>query len=413
MNLALSVLRFIRLLWMIPLRGVAYLWPRSSKKIVIGSWMGGLFGDNPKYLCLYLLEHTDYDITWIGNEVVRDFLPRHERLRFARKGGFKAFLSLMCARVWICCQAWNIDLTQLPIKGFATIIDTWHGIPVKQIGQNIPGRATVNKPNYFKLLANYLQYEQDEWLLVCSDKMAEILTTGVPTRYSMRRLLPYGTPRNDYLIKNATNSDLIAKLKEKYSQILGFDADKKVVLYMPTWRSRGDCVYAFYNQKDTQQKEWRKMLDDNNAILIEKHHYGTYAKYPMTKPSECSIVITADQQKDVDVQELLLIADVLISDYSGAYIDYALLRRPVIHFAYDYDEYATQDSGFAYDFKKVAAGPMIYKFEDLKDCTERLLENPTFEPASDFLELVAYENGDSCEKITEFISKMSGGGYND
>ena len=413
MNLALSVLRFIRLLWMIPLRGVAYLWPRSSKKIVIGSWMGSLFGDNPKYLCLYLLEHTDYDITWIGNEVVRDFLPRHERLRFARKGGFKAFLSLMCARVWICCQAWNIDLTQLPIKGFATIIDTWHGIPVKQIGQNIPGRATVNKPNYFKRLANYLQYEQDEWLLVCSDKMAEILTTGVPTRYSMRRLLPYGTPRNDYLIKNATNSDLIAKLKEKYSQILGFDADKKVVLYMPTWRSRGDCVYAFYNQKDTQQKEWRKMLDDNNAILIEKHHYGTYAKYPMTKPSECSIVITADQQKDVDVQELLLIADVLISDYSGAYIDYALLRRPVIHFAYDYDEYATQDSGFAYDLKKVAAGPMIYKFEDLKDCTERLLKNPTFEPASDFLELVAYEKGDSCEKITEFISKMSGGGYND
>ena len=408
MNLISTILRFVRLLWLIPLRGLAYLWPRSSKNVVMGAWMGNLFGDNPKYLCLYLLEHTDYNITWVGNDIVRDYLPNHGRLRFARKGSFNAFFALMRARVWICCQAWNIDLTQLPIKGFATIIDTWHGIPVKQVGQNVPSRTTANKPNVLKRLANRLQYEQKEWLLVCSNKMAEILTTGVPGRYSMKRLLPYGTPRNDYLIKNATNFDLITKLKRKYAQVLGFDADKKVVLYMPTWRSRGDCVYAFYNQQDAQQKVWRKMLDDNNAVLIEKHHYGTYAKYPMTKASECSVVITADQQKDVDVQELLLISDVLISDYSGAYIDYALLQRPILHFVYDLDEYATSDSGLAYDLESVAAGPMIVTCDELIIEVDSELKSPVFAPANGFRSLVVYERGSSCERIVDFMDKQSG-----
>ena len=150
------------------------------------------------------------------------------------------------------------------------------------------------------------------------------------------------------------------------------------------------------------------MLENHNAVLVEKHHYGTYAKYPMTKPSACSVVVSAEQQRDIDVQELMLVADLMISDYSGAYIDYALMKRPVVHFAYDLAEYMTQDSGLAYDLGTVAAGPIAQNIEELKSVVDERLRSPRFTPASGFADLVAYEQGNSCEQILDFILKCRG-----
>lgn len=408
MKIVVIALYFIRLMWVVPLRGVACVWPRSKCHVVIGAWMGNLYIDNPKYLCEHLLKHTGLKVTWIGNEGMRSSLPISDRLRFARKGSLRAFFALLRAKTWICCQAWNIDLTTLPIKGRATIIDTWHGIPVKFVGANTADSQGAVRRSWLKKFLTRVQYEEDEWLLISSEKMARILTTGVPSRYSMQRLMRFGTPRNDFLIKNSGNKELIDFLKKKYATMLGIDPTKKLILYLPTWRKRGDCVFAFYNQPESIQHEWRKMLENHNAVLVEKHHYGTYAKYPMTKPSACSVVVSAEQQRDIDVQELMLVADLMISDYSGAYIDYALMKRPVVHFAYDLVEYMTQDSGLAYDLGTVAAGPIVRNIEELKSVVDERLRRPRFEPASGFADLVAYEQGNSCEQIIDFILKRRG-----
>ena len=64
-------------------------------------------------------------------------------------------------------------------------------------------------------------------------------------------------------------------------------------------------------------------------------------------------------------QELLLISDILISDYSSIMIEFALLNKPIIFFTYDYDTYMSKDRGFYFDFKKNVPGPVVYTTDEL------------------------------------------------
>ena len=374
----------------------------------MGCYGGDLYIDNPKYLLGYLLKNTKntkLKITWIGKDCVREQLPQSDKLSFATKGSLLAFWRLLNAKIWICCQAINVDLTPLPIRGRAICIDLWHGIPIKYIGTQTPkARNTGTKATLLGHLYQKIALDLKSWLVVSNRQMIALLCEGVSARYDKQRVLPFGTPRNDFLIIHAYDDKLKEKLRHKYSTLFGFRNTKKIILYLPTWRMRGDCVFAFYNQPFKIQKEWKRMLDENDAVLIEKHHWGTYLQYPDLEDSICSIAIPADKQKLADVQELLLIADVLISDYSGAYIDFALLKRPVIHFAYDYKEYSNDDSGLAYNLHDVAAGPIVYDLVELKDKVYRALKKPEFLPAEKFDQLVEYETGCSAQLIERFIN---------
>ena len=108
--------------------------PRDRKRVCVGAWFGNLYADNPKYFAEYLLENSDFEITWIGNESVRKQLPQNSRMHFARKGSLHAVFELLRAKFWICCILCVHDLTSLPVSGGAVCINLWHGIPVKRNG---------------------------------------------------------------------------------------------------------------------------------------------------------------------------------------------------------------------------------------------------------------------------------------
>lgn len=390
------------------LRFIAFIWHKDSKKIVIGGWMGELYCDNPKYLLQYLLQNTEYQITWIGKEAIRNQLPRNKKLVFARKGSLLAFWKLLNAKTWVCCQAINIDLTDLPILGRGICIDLWHGIPIKYIGDKTPHIIQAkSRCSLLRLTIQKLKYNFKSWLVVSNNRMVDLLCDGVPTRYNRERILPVGTPRNDFLIQNCHNEVLKKSLREKYSSLLGFDPLKRIVMYLPTWRMSGDAVFTFYNQDLSVQKDWKLLLDKSDAVLIEKHHWGTYSKHPIIAPSQCSIPVSANQQRDIDIQELLLITDILISDYSGAYIDFALLKRPVIHFAYDFESYASKDSGLAYNLDDVVAGAIVKDSEFLKIEVERALNNKKVLLSNGYSSLVEFEQGDASKRIVDFIESKA------
>ncbi len=219
--------------------------------------------------------------------------------------------------------------------------------------------------------------------------------------------LPFGTPRNDFLLNNRDNVELQRNLREKYAQLLGFDPSRKIVLYLPTYRSSGKDVFAFYDLKEPESVAFAKILDDNNAVLLEKHHWMTYVQHPLPPRPSFSRAIPGDRQNSVDTQELLLISDILVSDYSGVYIDFGLLERPCIHFVYDFKEYCDKDSGLAYDIEQVAAGPIVKTLPELLSTLSYLLERPAFTPAPHFHELVEYETGHACEQLVRFMGLKS------
>lgn len=383
--------------------------PRDRKRVCIGAWFGNLYADNPKYFAEYLLENSDFEITWIGNESVRKQLPQNSRMHFARKGSLHAVFELLRAKFWICCIFCVHDLTSLPVSGGAVCINLWHGIPVKRNGfytaQN-GKRSSVQKlfASLERIYANVISGEK-EWLLVSSNEMANIQLNGYDI-FSKDRLLRIGTPRNDFLLNNKMNTALKHHLKEKYSALLGFNADKKIVLYLPTWRMSGKNVFCFYSLDTDKQAEIKALLDSHSAILIEKHHFHTYELHPTTNKSICSTVITTEQFDKTDAQELLLCADIVISDYSGAYVDFGLLERPCIHFAYDLDEYSNSDAGLSYDLNNVAAGPVSTTLEELLRAVQNSLDTGEYMPSSGYCRLVEFETGTSCKNLLAFMKDV-------
>lgn len=388
------------------LYAVSFIIPRDKNRIVFGAWQGKLYADNSKYFMLYVLEHTDMHVTWIGEPQIEALLPKHKNLHFAVKDSPYAIWSLLRAKTWVFCWGLFFDLTSYPLRGQALCINLWHGIPVKYVGRkSFNGRNHRQQDTLLGTLLSSVMHLGGDWgyLSTASDLMTDLLADGIPTVFLANRVIKSGTPRNDFLINNAHNDQIIANLRTKYAKLLGFAPTKRIITYLPTHRNDGEFVQAFFNFSEQDQVKIKAVLDRNNAVLIEKHHFLTLLNFPESKPSICSISIPAAKQSSVDVQELLLITDLLICDYSGAYIDYSLLKRPQIHFAYDYVHYKTLDSGLAYPLEEYAAGPIASNTNELILKLEQLLSKPSFDPRKNAHELVEYEQGHASESLLNFI----------
>ena len=68
-----------------------------------------------------------------------------------------------------------------------------------------------------------------------------------------------------------------------------------------------------------------------------------------------------------DIQELLLITDILITDYSSVMFDFANTKRPMLFYTYDFETYRDDVRGFYMDFEKEAPGPLMRNTEEIID----------------------------------------------
>lgn len=106
---------------------------------------------------------------------------------------------------------------------------------------------------------------------------------------------------------------------------------------------------------------------------------------------------------DIDVQELLLCAQRLVSDYSSVVCDFECMGRPVIQFVYDYDYYANDDCGFEYNFEDIAAGPLVKTEEDLLAALEMTDEKLLSMKGPRWREPIDGENGTACETFARHV----------
>lgn len=377
------------------LHKLSRLMPRTRRLAVFGSWCGRQYSDNPKYLLEYLLEHSTCRCVWVGEPQVEALLPKHPRLKFARFGSFAANWAALRAKNWFFSQGAALDISPWSLFGGARLYNLWHGIPVKKMGRECPGWKGDERTDWPHrvwrwMFARIVRPATRCWLPVASDDMARLMGLFVPEMFSPERAVACGSPRNDWLIANRGNRTLIESLKEKYARLLGFDSRKKIVLYMPTFRGVGARVGL------------GDIVDGGDAVLIEKHHPLTFrARRFEGVKTNGSILVPPELCESMDTQELCLVADVMIGDYSSAYLDFALLGRPTVHYVYDLEEYATKDAGLAYDIRDVAGGPVVKTEAELKSAVRQLLAGDPFTVGRKLPELLEYEKGTACRQLQE------------
>jgi CDP-glycerol glycerophosphotransferase len=221
-------------------------------------------------------------------------------------------------------------------------LQTWHGTPLKRLGMDVESRRqTLNR---------FTRWEQQihNWQYVVSPN--RFSTPILKRAYAIEgELLETGYPRVDILAA-ADRDERGAELRRR----LGIPEGKRTVLYAPTYRDnvfdrRGR--YRLDLQLDLERL--REAVGDDTVILFRKHHY-----IPDPVPVDPHGFVM-DVSRYPDGTELMLAADVLVTDYSSMMFDYANTGRPILFYTYDLDAYADEIRGFYFDLVEAAPGPLL------------------------------------------------------
>ena len=173
-----------------------------------------------------------------------------------------------------------------------------------------------------------------------------------------------GYPRNDFLI-NHTQED-IRMIKEK----LEIPEDKKVILYAPTWRdNQHEAGTGFTYDLNVDFDALRQELGDEYVILF-RVHYLVASKFSFDD-YEGFIYNVSNYD---DINHLYLIADLLITDYSSVFFDYGILKKPMLFYMYDLEDYKDSIRGFYFGIDKLP-GKIITKEEELPDAIRDSIDN--------------------------------------
>ncbi|WP_212744616.1 CDP-glycerol glycerophosphotransferase family protein [Vagococcus zengguangii] len=321
------------------------LFPRE-KTIYFESFHGKSFNDHPRALYEHLVQQaTDYRLVWGVKKGYEKIFSAYPEVEYIQRFSWEWFRTLGRAKVWII----NTRTPHHFCKNNQTIyLQTWHGTPLKKLGLDIedvkmPGTTTE------QYVANFKR-ESRRWDYLVS-----------PNAYSseiFRRAFGYegelfevGYPRNDVLVNDKENVEKVNSIKQK----LNIPQDKKVILYAPTWRDNN--FYSKGNYKFDLPFSVEKLMArlGDEVVLLVRMHYLVSDRFDFS----------AYQGKVVDastydeMSHLLLISDLLVTDYSSSFFDYSILERPIVFYMYDRQEYAEDIRGMYLDIDTELPGPIV------------------------------------------------------
>ena len=175
-----------------------------------------------------------------------------------------------------------------------------------------------------------------------------------------------GLPRNDSILKpeSALPEDYRKHLDDLRTRLAG----RRLVLYAPTWRERADGIYAF---SSGELAELEAVLKRNNAVFGIRGHANVRVQAADGQVAGSGAIIFLNDFPDVNV--VLRLSEVLVTDYSSIYIDFLLTGRPILHFTYDMADYV-KERGFLYSLHDALTGPAIGTFADLSARLDEALQ---------------------------------------
>ena len=265
-------------------------------------------------------------------------------------------------------------------------IQTWHGTPLKRIGNDIPS-AHLSLP-YVKLMQREARYW--DFLLAQNDFAAEVLPRAFGANC---QILTEGYPRNDDL-----NRDDHVERRAKIRHRLGIENDKTVILYAPTWRDylKGQGRYQMSSFLDFQEACDRLGQD---FVFLVRGHSNVAGRVPAAVHKQCLDVTDYD-----DINELYIASDLLITDYSSVMFDYCVTDKPMYFLAPDLERYRDSVRGFYFDFEETSPGPIVASTGDLVDAILDGTSDVYGERYSQFKEYYASrDDGNAASRVYEKI----------
>lgn len=313
--------------------------PLKENYIIFESFLGKNYSDSPRNIYEYIIENNlDYQCIWVFNDKNRK-IPGNAKI--VKRFSLAYYYYFAVSKYWINNMRQPLHLVKREGNVF---LETWHGTPLKKLVFDMKDVYSAN-PRYKRDF--YMQSRAWDYLLSPNKYSSEIFRSAFKFDNEM---LEYGYPRNDILY-SPQKDEIVARVKKS----IGIPEDKKVVLYAPTWRD--DDFYEPGKYKFQLQLDLHKMkeiLGDEYVVVLRMHYFIA---------DDINVEgldgFAFNLSKYDDIAELYLISDILITDYSSVFFDYANLKRPILFFTYDLDKYRDQLRGFYLDFENEGPGPLL------------------------------------------------------
>ncbi|WP_271725351.1 CDP-glycerol glycerophosphotransferase family protein [Bacillus paralicheniformis] len=371
--------------------GLAGKLPVKKKTVIFESFAGKQYSCNPRAIYEYMKEHhPEYNLIWSVNPSYTEIFEE-KNVPYIHRFTLKWLFAMARAEYWVVNSRLPL---WIPKPKHTTYVQTWHGTPLKRLAVDMeevhmPGTNTEKyKQNFTKEASKW------DYLISPNRYSTEIFARAFQFNKTM---IESGYPRNDFLYTD-NRPETMKAIKRK----INIPEDKKVILYAPTWRD--DQFYKKGKYKfdlDLNLDKLREEIGDNYVIVL-RMHYLVAENFDLSPYKGFAYDFSSYE----DIRELYMVSDLLITDYSSVFFDFANLKRPMIFFVPDIETYRDKLRGFYFDFEQEAPGPLVKTTEEV---IEKIKETETsdyrlpdiFEP---FYEKFCYlETGNSSEKVVKTV----------
>lgn len=356
--------------------------PMKQKTVMLAS-----FGDNIEYVAAEVRKQTSSKIIILKeprcSRAFENIIPDHTIEFTPRRtiSFLKGIYHLATAR-YVFVDNYHVVLAACNFRTQVTCTQLWHANgAVKYFGyrdKTIKTRPASAHRRFKKV------YSRFHHIAVSSNEMAYIFSEAFGAE--PKRIIKTGVPRTDYFY----NQNAVNTAAEKVHAALPQLKNKKLLLYAPTFRDDEFDVTNIHLDIAAMKKQ----LSEDYHLLLKFHPAVKLTGFKNDR-------FVTDVSGSFDINSLLAAADILITDYSSIPFEFSILKKPMIFFPYDLNDYE-KSRGLWFNYQSFMPGPVAFSTKEIIN----ILNNDNF----DLQKIEAfdkqwnkYSNGNSAARLVEHI----------
>lgn len=388
-NLSWHIRRFIKY--------VVGVIPKNKNLLLFSAWFGQKYADSTMYQFEYMLNNTTYNVYWFtkNKDLFKQLKGKNIPVVYSKS--LKGFW-LQSRAIMLLSTVQTCDFNQYLLNK-CIFLDLDHGFPGKPVGLSQP---TVNDGwrKWYNFFLKGLDFYQT-----------------ASSRFVVDYLSPcYNVQPDHYLFCNKPRIDVLFNAdlqKSCIDDINKIKANRKALVYLPTHRACGKNAMPMNEILDL--KAIQKCCEETNSVFIIKKHF--YHKHEVENLDNYPNIIDITQSQ-IDTQILLSQTDVLVTDFSSCYNDFLALNRPIIFYAFDYEDYLIHDRDYYWKYDKINAGYTCKSKDEFtnalmnvsKDFQDTLHQSGRLQMREIYFDHEV-EMGTTREKLTSLIGQLIDGTY--
>ncbi|WP_083516980.1 CDP-glycerol glycerophosphotransferase family protein [Alicyclobacillus shizuokensis] len=326
--------------------GACALFAVRKDKITLASYRSARLHGNLRAVCDELRRRNQHHVVVLVRKYQGSLIDKISYVFYMIRAGYH-----MATSRYFVIDDYYFPVYVVKLRRATEVIQLWHAAGAfKKFGYSIMGSAVGTSADYVQHVPIHSNYSA---VIVSSTEVVSHYAEAF--RMSPQRILPLGLPRTDKLLNPEMRNQITREFYDAFPNLIG----KKLILYAPTFR--GESYHQSRFQCPIDMGTLYRMLGDEYRVLVHLHPY-------MRGIDFTGLGVPADfirvDMPGVEIEDLMIVSDYLVTDYSSVIFDYSLLLKPMAFFATDLESYVLERD-FYYDYKSLIPGPFFTETLDL------------------------------------------------